>query len=77
MAYREFFDSIKFLEELIIYHTTMDPRYIKLEEYNCQMKKVVSSRCKRNERAKRAHSLYIIIAASHITTLCFYGNCCH
>ena len=38
----------------------MDPRYIyKPEEYNRQMN-VVSSRCKRNERAKRAHSLYDI-----------------
>ena len=41
----------------------MDPRYIyKPEEYNCQMNEVVSSRCKRNERAKRAHPLYIIMA---------------
>ena len=41
----------------------MDPRYIiyKPEEYNRQMNEVVSSRCKRNERAKRAHSLYILI----------------
>ena len=40
----------------------MDPRYIyKPEEYNCQMNEVVSSRGKRNERAKRAHSLYNII----------------
>ena len=40
----------------------MDPRYIyKPEEYNCQMNEVVSSRCKRNERAKRAHSLYCIL----------------
>ena len=42
----------------------MDLRYIymyKPEEYNCQMNEVVSSRCKRNERAKRAHSLYIYI----------------
>ena len=41
----------------------MDPRYIyiyKPEEYNRQMNEVVSSRCKRNERAKRAHSLYIL-----------------
>ena len=40
----------------------MDPRYIyKPEEYNCQMNEVVSSRGKRNERAKRAHSLYVTI----------------
>ena len=47
----------------------MDPRYIyKPEEYNCQMNEVVSSRCKRNERAKRAHSLYMFketIAVNH------------
>ena len=40
----------------------MDPRYIyKPEEYNRQMNEVVSSRFKRNERAKRAHSLYMYI----------------
>ena len=40
----------------------MDPRYVyKPEEYNRQMNEVVSSRCKRNERAKRAHSLYTYI----------------
>ena len=47
----------------------MDPRYIiyKPEEYNRQMNEVVSSRCKRNERAKRAHSLYIYIDIEKIS----------
>ena len=50
VAYREYFDSIKFSRR-INYHTTMDPMY---EEYNCQMKEVVSSRCTIN---KYIHSL--------------------
>ena len=35
-----------------------EAKVYKPEEYNCQMNEVVSNRCKRNERAKRAHSLY-------------------
>ena len=43
----------------------MDLRYIyKPGEYNCQMNKLMfqaGPRCKRNERVKRAHSLYYSI----------------
>ena len=41
-------------------------------DYNCQMNELMfqaGPRCKRNERAKRAHSLYIYICA-HLDGIC-------
>ena len=45
VAYGEFLDSIKNFAKNKLPHNYV----YKPEEYNCQMKEMVSSRCKRNE----------------------------
>ena len=60
MAYREFFDSTKFREEKIITQLWTQGSYIHFVDLKSTIVRSMS-RCKRNERAKRAHSLYIYI----------------
>ena len=55
------FDSIKFAKNELPHN--YGPKVYKPEEHNCQMNELMfqaGPRCKRNERAKRAHSLYYI-----------------
>ena len=62
VSYREFFDSIKIRDEKLPHN--YGPKVYKPGEYNCQMNELMfqaGPRCKRSERAKRAHSLYIYI----------------
>ena len=57
-----------------------EPKVYRSEQYNCQMNELMfnSSRCKRNERAKRAHSLYIYTMSCDYTCMQNSLHChCH